>query len=126
MRMFRCVTDTETSPPGHGGHPTRVHQRKVSPSSLINGLLTMEHGSNRYAGVQPTLTKTFIAENGPESATKVLVNEQKGQLGSGAPSSAKMVSCSPAGPSRRALREFHGVRVGSAMSCAPASVRVVV
>ena len=37
------------------------------------------------------------------------------------------VSCSPPGASRRALSEFHGVRVGWAMTVAPASasVRVV-
>jgi len=28
----------------------------------------MDHGSNRYAGVKPKLTKTFVAEIGPESA----------------------------------------------------------
>ena len=36
------------------------------------------------------------------------------------------VSCRPAGPSRRALSESHGVRVGGAMSSAPASTSVCV
>ena len=39
------------------------------------------------------------------------------------PSSVKIVNCSPAGPFSRALREFHGVRVGGATSSAPAATR---
>jgi hypothetical protein len=42
------------------------------------------------------------------------------------PSSVNRVSCKPAGPSRRALSEFHGVRTGSATIAAPAAASVAV
>jgi hypothetical protein len=38
----------------------------------------------------------------------------------------KRVSWRSPGPSRRELREFQGVRVGSAITVAPASARVLV
>ena len=117
---------------GLGGHLVEPAARTSSPASAA----VSRRRSSSVGQTSPATSRTSQGGTAGQVAVKIGDADEthRATLAGGgqaqftrcpiSPSSWKSVSCSPAGASSRALSEFHGVRVGSAITVAPASASV--